>query len=465
MPQTQISGFGYGITEFQMGGIHKLSGNSSEGYSDFTCDSTLLYVGDFYNVRAVHESPSDQNFSMWLDLNNDGILDNNTELLLSNSNADSTVAIIQIPSIASLNTPLRLRIMSDFFFSGNLDPCTNPVYGQAEDYTVYLTINTNPPAVDFNSNTNYSCDGTVNFFDQSTNLPTAWYWDFGDGNSSIFQNPTHQYDSNGVYDVTLTVTNSYGTSSLTLTNYLEVDTSFKLTPASCTPSTLAYCCDYGINRVQFANINHPSADAIEGYVDFSCDQRAMVELNSNYALRIYTGSNNPQDTRAWIDYNDNGIFESNEKVMEKLNTYDPVSIVQIPSNAIVNKALRLRISSDEVGSNNFSCDNVNRGQVEDYSIYISTCPEPMNANVGAISNSSVQLSWDQGSNESSWNIIYGPQGFGVLSGTGIQLNNIFTNNFYITGLSESSCYDFYINQTALGTLVIGMVFQCLYCWY
>ena len=104
-----------------------------------------------------------------------------------------TTGTIQIPSIASLNTPLRLRIMSDFFFSGNLDPCTNPVYGQAEDYTVYLAINTNPPGVDFNANTNYSCDGTVNFFDQSSNLPSSWYWDFGDGNSSIFQNPTHQY--------------------------------------------------------------------------------------------------------------------------------------------------------------------------------------------------------------------------------------------------------------------------------
>ena len=91
---------------------------------------------------------------MWIDLNNDGILDNNTELLLSNNNADSTTGTIQIPSIAALNTPLRLRIMSDFFFSGNLDPCTNPVYGQAEDYTVYLAINTNPPSVDFNSNTN-----------------------------------------------------------------------------------------------------------------------------------------------------------------------------------------------------------------------------------------------------------------------------------------------------------------------
>ena len=103
--------------------------------------------------------------------------------------------------------------------------------------------------------------------------------------------------------------------------------------------------------------------------------------------------------------------------MEKLNTFDPVSIVQIPSNAVTNKALRLRISSDEVGSNNFSCDNVNRGQVEDYSIYIATCPEPMFASIGAISNTSVQLSWDQGSNEPSWNIMYGPQGFGVLSGT------------------------------------------------
>ena len=57
---------------------------------------------------------------MWIDLNNDGILDNNSELLLSD-NADSTTGTIQIPSIASLNTPLRLRIMS-ISFSGNLDP-------------------------------------------------------------------------------------------------------------------------------------------------------------------------------------------------------------------------------------------------------------------------------------------------------------------------------------------------------
>ena len=36
--------------------------------------------------------------------------------------------------------------------------------------------------------------------------------------------------------------------------------------------------------------------------------------------------------------------------MEKINQFDPVAIVQIPSNIVVNTPIRLRISSDEVGN-------------------------------------------------------------------------------------------------------------------
>ena len=43
------------------------------------------------------------------------------------------------------------------------------------------------------------------FKDISTGNVNAWHWDFGDGKSSLEQNPSHQYDEPGTYKVCLTV--------------------------------------------------------------------------------------------------------------------------------------------------------------------------------------------------------------------------------------------------------------------
>ena len=40
--------------------------------------------------------------------------------------------------------------------------------------------------------------------------PYNWTWDFGDGNISYEQNPIHNYSSEGIYEVNLTVTNDTG---------------------------------------------------------------------------------------------------------------------------------------------------------------------------------------------------------------------------------------------------------------
>jgi PKD repeat protein len=53
----------------------------------------------------------------------------------------------------------------------------------------------------------------VQFTDFSTNLPSTWLWDFGNGNTSNEQNPQHVYDVAGSYTVTLTATNSAGPSA------------------------------------------------------------------------------------------------------------------------------------------------------------------------------------------------------------------------------------------------------------
>jgi len=44
-------------------------------------------------------------------------------------------------------------------------------------------------------------------------LPYSWHWDFGDGNTSIEQNPTHVYETPGNYTVTLNVTDDSGNAS------------------------------------------------------------------------------------------------------------------------------------------------------------------------------------------------------------------------------------------------------------
>ena len=54
---------------------------------------------------------------------------------------------------------------------------------------------------------------TVTFTDTGTGypLPSAWYWDFGDGITSTQRNTTHQYVAAGTYDVHYRISGSAGT--------------------------------------------------------------------------------------------------------------------------------------------------------------------------------------------------------------------------------------------------------------
>ncbi|NYT07949.1 MAG: PKD domain-containing protein [Methanomicrobiales archaeon] len=61
---------------------------------------------------------------------------------------------------------------------------------------------------------------TVRFTDLSTGSPSSWIWNFGDGGTSSERNPVHEYGMPGIYSVTLTVTNEYGTSSKTEPAYI-----------------------------------------------------------------------------------------------------------------------------------------------------------------------------------------------------------------------------------------------------
>ncbi len=80
-----------------------------------------------------------------------------------------------------------------------------------------------PPVADFaGSPTSGTRPLEVTFTDLSTGVIDSWSWDFGDGNTSTAQNPTHTYVAAGTYTVSLTVTNPDGSDTETKVDYITV---------------------------------------------------------------------------------------------------------------------------------------------------------------------------------------------------------------------------------------------------
>ena len=64
---------------------------------------------------------------------------------------------------------------------------------------------------------------TVCFTDRSTGNIASWVWYFGDGHASTEHNPTHIYDTPGIYTVSLTVSDTGGSDTEIKTDYILVE--------------------------------------------------------------------------------------------------------------------------------------------------------------------------------------------------------------------------------------------------
>ncbi|MDG1333005.1 MAG: PKD domain-containing protein, partial [Crocinitomicaceae bacterium] len=100
----------------------------------------------------------------------------------------------------------------------------NSDFGTQEINNFCVTAASPAPVANFTGAPTSICVGqSVAFQDLSSNTPTSWVWDFGDGNTSAAQNPTHVFNTSGTYTISLTATNAGGSNTYTENNYIVVN--------------------------------------------------------------------------------------------------------------------------------------------------------------------------------------------------------------------------------------------------
>ncbi|KAA9340326.1 PKD domain-containing protein [Adhaeribacter soli] len=379
-PATSSYCCGYGITNVNFGNglMTNTSVNGQAGYQDFTCSkSVTVTAGNSYPI-SLTSGTNPQDTRIYIDLNNDGSFTGSNEMVFQLLNQVNPSGSITIPGTTFLNTPLRMRIVSDEIGS-TFNSCSGILSGQAEDYTIRINPNPNPPVAQFTSNYASACDTIVRFTDQSTNAPTSWAWDFGDPasgalNTSTLPNPVHIYHTPGTYTVTLVATNSNGPSTQTKTNYVTI-----------VKPCLNYCPSNGhnntnihISNVTLSNLNNTSGQAPNGYSDFTAQTATLVQGNPATLNVSRGGGYINTSVSAWIDFNRNGIFENTERVMAQ-NAISTVAtvVIAVPVSAPVGGTrMRVMTSSLTTAPTNPCVTNSLNLEVEDYSIIIQTNQQP-----------------------------------------------------------------------------------------
>ena len=99
-----------------------------------------------------------------------------------------------------------------FPMTGTYEVCLNirGVCGQGQ-YCQVVEVSCPPPVAQF---TTLEDELNITFQDLSTNIPTAWSWDFGDGNTSTQEMPVHTYAAPGTYTACLLANSPCGRDSI-----------------------------------------------------------------------------------------------------------------------------------------------------------------------------------------------------------------------------------------------------------
>jgi hypothetical protein len=197
-----------------------------------------------------------------------------------------------------------------------------------------------------------------------------------------------------------------------------------------------------------------SAGGLTGVEDLTATQIVNVTAGNSYTADVQFGTcsgNYAGAGEAWIDWNQNEIFEASESIGTWTGT-PPTTLSSfaftVPANA-VNDTTRMRVIQEEGATLPLNpCQIFTYGSVVDFTVVVSggltiTCATPNALTATNISASTADLGWTENGSASSWEIEYGLNGFTQGAGT---VSVVGTNPFSLTGLTATTAYSFYVRS-------------------
>lgn len=400
---------------------YTMSNNSvATPYTDFSTSAPALITlirGSVNNTLSVGRTIASSTYatSAWIDFNGNGVFEATERVMnLGYSSTTPVTATFAVPAAAYTGTGnVKMRVIMSYLTI--TDPCSNLTSsGEIEDYAVKFD-NLQPCTTASPTNI-----GVSNITSSTANVS----WISTAGATYVLR---YRVGTTGAWVTINPATNPQTISGLTeQTGYeLQVATICGGTTGAFSPSTiftttsLTYCpavatsSDEFISNVTIAGIgvapmvSNSTLGVAPFYSDYTADTARLVTLirgsvnNTISVKREWPGTQYSNVTKAWIDFNRNGIFEDSERILQSASS--TVAVVNATFNVPVagtytgNLLLRMRVLTSE-SSTTPACGSYSYGEVEDYSVRLidllpCTTATPALQTVNNLTATTAYVSW------------------------------------------------------------------------
>ncbi|WP_312994388.1 reprolysin-like metallopeptidase [Chryseobacterium flavum] len=144
-----------------------------------------------------------------------------------------------------------------------------------------------------------------------------------------------------------------------------------------------------ISNVTLGTVNNTTAGSTYSNYTTNTTLQPILLVNSSntisVSLTVTLSGASTNGMAAWIDFNKNGVFEANERVLDMpieqlvVGTTPKTATFTVPSTAVTNSPLRMRVATILMNPNyigvsipdDFACGDFPNGEVEDYNVIIA----------------------------------------------------------------------------------------------